>query len=373
VRVNFVNPDTFELWDYRNYDTQGIGGSETAVCELAKGLAERGHEVTVYGPIPEDCEPEWNGTVWRDKATLDSAQDALWILCRCPEVAKGGLTGQVWVQCQDQDYPGRWADEGAYDRVIALCESHANYLRQYPFGPRVCVSSNAVRLDLLAEVEASEPIIRDTAKCVWTSSPDRGLVQYLLPLWRRIHEFAPEAELHVYYGFDNIDNMIRKTPDDPRIAGAVALRDQAFKWFEKLEPFGVRWHGRQPQRALYRELLSAGLWTHPSEFAETSCINCMEAQCCGAVPVTFPTWAIAENVRHGVFIGGPCMGDSLTLAEFAQAVAGLVNNPDAQRTIRQEMVPEARARCGWEHIVDQYEAWMRGDDAVSPQKVVWPV
>lgn len=370
-RVTFVSPDTFELWDYRNYDTQGIGGSETAVCELAWRLAERGYDVTVYGPIPEDCDPHWRGTVWRDKADLDPSDEATWVLCRCPEVAKRELNGPVWVQCQDQDYPGRWASADAYERVIALCEAHANYLRQYPFGERVCVSSNAVRLDLLRKVEASGPIVRDAAKCVYTSSPDRGLMQFLLPMWRRIKDFAPGAELHVYYGFDNIENMIRKNADDPRIAGAIEMRDKAFAWFEKLAPYGVHWHGRIPQAELYRELLSAGLWTHPSEFAETSCINCMEAQCAGAVPVTFPTWAVGENVRHGLFVSGPGMADSLTQAEFCQAVAGLVNSPDAQAAIRHEMIPEARARCGWERIVDQYEAWLAGKIAESPQKAVW--
>jgi glycosyltransferase involved in cell wall biosynthesis len=372
MKLNFLSPVTFEPWDYRNYDTQGIGGSETAICELAWRLAARGHEIKVYAPVPEDCTQEWRGTHWFGREDYDPQEQAVWVLCRCPEAAARNLAGEVWVQCQDQDYPGRWVETAQYDRVLALCEAHVHYLSRYPFlQGHIWQSSNAVRTELLTEVEAEGLPERNPNKCIWTSSPDRGLIQYLLPNWRRIREFAPTAEMHVYYGFNNIDNMIRNNPEDPRITSAVRMRSTAMRLFEELAPHGVVWHGRLSQRELYRELLTAGVWTQFSEFAETSCINCMEAQCAGAIPVTYPTWAVAENVRHGFMVGGTGMGDPLTQAELVQVVAGLVNTPELQETIRAEMMPEARARCGWDHVVDQYEAWLKGDDAPSPQQVVW--
>jgi len=45
--ANFGAPH-FEKWDGESYK-QGIGGSETAVCEMSKQFAKAGYKVTVYG------------------------------------------------------------------------------------------------------------------------------------------------------------------------------------------------------------------------------------------------------------------------------------------------------------------------------------
>jgi hypothetical protein len=97
----------------------------------------------------------------------------------------------------------------------------------------------------------------------------------------------------------------------------------------------------------------------------------MEAQCGGAIPVTFPFWAVGENVRHGCFMSGPSMTNEFTRAEGVQYVARLVNDPELQERIRVPMMAEARRRCSWEHVADQWERVAAGVAAPSPQAVVW--
>ena len=208
-RIRFLAPLHFEKWDYTSLDN-GIGGSETNIIELSWRFARRGYDVKVYAPISENCTNNWRNTTWLPIEECDPSEEAIWIIARTTQPLEDtDFNGEVWIQLQDvdvaEDSKTAWAEKrvNKIDKVIALCKTHADFLASnYPqLKDKICVSSNGVRVDLFKEIEKNKNIIRNPKKLIYASSPDRGLVQAILPLWHKIIERVPDAELHIFYGF----------------------------------------------------------------------------------------------------------------------------------------------------------------------------
>lgn len=357
MRIYFYSPVAFEPWDWRNSVEKGIGGSETSHVEMAWRLARRGHEVKTYAPVPDDCPGEWRGTTWEPLANADFSQPGVWVLYRCPSTVdefmlRSPKTHPVWLLFQDWTYPDLTpARIARCQRLITLCQSHGRDLRRaYPTGAdRIWITSNGLKLDLLedVELEAAHADTRDPHKIMFASSPDRGLLHVLRSV-ERAREYVPTLHVHAFYGYDNLDKLLERMAGTHQFA-----RDKADVLRYADQPW-VHLRGRVDQRTLYREWLSSGLWVYQTNFNETSCITCMEAQACGAVPVFNPVYALGENVRHGIAIEGDAWNDPLTKARFAVEIAR-ASDPAFQQAIRPGMMADARVRYDWENFVTQWE------------------
>jgi glycosyltransferase involved in cell wall biosynthesis len=361
MKFIFYSPVAFEPWDWRSSVEQGIGGSETSHVEMAWRLAKRGHEVKTYAPIPADCPGEWRGTTWQPIEAANFAEDGLWILYRCPEVVDRFLwpwrPARLWLVMQDWDYPEAFTPQRIerLERIVPLCQSHASWLsrqhRDPAFDARLWITSNGLKPELIKEVEDEAtlaPIARNPKRIMYASSPDRGLLP-LLHSFHRAVEVVDDLELHVFYGFNNLDKLIaRQGPESPFARQKAQILKLA------AHP-NITLHGRVSQNQLYREWLKTGLWVYQTNFWETSCITCMEAQALGGVPIYNPIWALGENVHHGLMIRGNATDDPLVGARFAYGIVRLATDPDLQTRIRDAMMPDARARFSWENFVDQWE------------------
>lgn len=352
--VYLYAPNSFEPWDHRNPDDPGIGGSETAVVELSRRLAARGHDVTVYATVRDDTDDD--GPVrWRPLEDANPRRPGLWIICRSPkslDLFERRSDQQIWLQCQDTIYTeatggGNITEARAakLDHVLALCTEHARYIASvYPFlADKIVRSSNGIKTDAMESLHVPT---RDPYRLIWASSPDRGL-ESTLKVFNRAREFEPRLSLHVCYGWDNIDKLIAQHGEH----GPWAREKR--KILDLCGP-GVVLRGRLGQRALWREYLQAGLWVYCTAFTETSCITCMEAQALGAIPIYTPIWALTENVGHGISIEGQ-NSDALVQARYVAAILRLVRDPRLAEHIRTEMMPWALQRFDWDHVVDQYE------------------
>lgn len=361
--IHLYSPIHFETWDWTAAD-RGIGGSETHHIELAWRLARRGYQVVSYCPLPPDSAHEHDGVRWLPLAEADFTQPGVWVIYRSPETlekfAEEHPHQQVWFVAQDEWYPS-WQERHSriVDKFIALCatQGRACARRQPLLAERLVSCGNGLRVDLLRKIER-EGIVRIPTKLIYASSPDRGL-KGLLTIFTRAREFVPALELHVCYGFDNIDKLIALNPK-------FSFYRRVKADIERLlgQP-GVTWHGRVSQADLYRHWLSAGLWCYPTNFTETSCITCMEAQAMGAIPITHPLWALAENVHHGVFIEGDAYGDPLVRARYAAWIVRLASDPALQDQIRRDMMDWARVQFNWERIVDMWDLWLQGIEPLS--------
>lgn len=384
MRIVFISTPTFEAWDFQNPDTQGIGGSETSHIEMARRLAERGHDVDSFAPVPWKEETRGGpgrpgGELWHPFETLNPKSDLLRdadvvIVYRAPCLADFISHPNMWLVCQDVDYQldgNELTDDRAvkFSRIVALCKTQAQYLGYaHPIvKDRVCVSSNGIKAEYIRELVAvtsnelgtgGTALERNPHRLMYASSPDRGL-EYLLKIFSRAREVVSDLELHVFYGFNNMDKvavMDNKT--------GKAARDIKASILKAMEQAGVIHHGRLPQKQLLEEWFKSGIWCHASNFTETSCITSMDAQACGAIPITQPTWAVAENVKHGVFIDGD-VRHSLIQARYSLELVKLALDAERQETIRREMMPWALNEFHWDKWVDQWEEWATARKAVA--------
>jgi glycosyltransferase involved in cell wall biosynthesis len=292
--VIFTGP-AFEQWTPETIEQTGIGGSETMAWEMARGLARLGHRVRHYGWCSPEQEKRYEGVYWLDSARYrDIKCDAL-IVSRYADGVQcvGGTKARARLLWVHDCYAGNMTPEhaGRYDRVLCLSEWHKqNVLLAHPFidPERIVVTRNGIDLGMFDGVEnlgddALALTPRNPLRAVYSSSPDRGL-QTALELWPLIRAEVPEAELHVFYGFDGLRKV------QPALADA--LEAQA-----KVTP-GVVLHGRVPPRELAREFMRSGVWFYPTWFSETSCITAMQAQAAGLYVVTSPIAALNEAVLY---------------------------------------------------------------------------
>lgn len=361
--IHLVSPiDDFGPWGPTSPDDPGIGGSETMHCEMAWRLAARGHHVISYAPLRENT-PRWHrGVEWRHSHDADTTAPGLWILVRdaswldrfVPQANQ-----RVWCVFQDCDIRTAWPESWypAVTRIIGLCTAHCVYLRaRHPlFAEKIVQSRNGLRGDLVDKtlflpLRSDRPFpARNPHRLMFASSPDRGL-RGLLRLFSLIRFLVPDAELHVFYGWDNIDYLPSK--------GIQWQKQQLLKLAH--QP-GVLLRGRMGQPRLYQEWVQSGLMVAPTNFLETGHITLLEAQALGAIPIVNPVWATGEYLLAGYGIEGDAEQDDVTLRRYAMTAVHLMQHPEIQDAMRASMMSEARKRFDWEGVVDQYEEWFLED------------
>lgn len=394
MRFVFISERTFEPWDWTNPERVGIGGSETSHIEMAQRLARRGHDVMSYGPleldpamdmarvagfaIPADSFMDPAGVEWRPierfLAVTGRAHvpGLVYVIYRAPHLVDLLPAGSIaWLICQDTDYtrPDNMLDVSRADRftrIVCLCEAQASAMRRRlaslsGSGDNIVVSSNGIKSEIIEQLEKDWPLAttRNPRRLIYASSPDRGL-ENLLPIFERVREIVPDAELHVCYGFNNIEKVIDRIDRGGFATNPVA--ENRARLLSEMERLGVVHYGRLGQTELLGHWLRSAVWCHPSNFTETSCITCMDAQACGAIPVTSPIWAIAENVEHGIFIEGDVRSEAIR-ARYVHAVAELLLNEHLQAKHRGIMMPWAREWFTWERFVTQWDEWAAIDTA----------
>lgn len=299
--VIWVGP-AFEPWDPTTLNTKGIGGSETAVIEMGRELTKLGCKVVVYG----DCEKTagiYDDVEYRHYATFTGEDCDVFISSRVPAVMQyadriKARLKLLWVHDIHCGPPtpdmSKWLL--CFDRILCLSKWHRDYfLSVYPaVAPEtVLVTRNGINLSRFA----SEPV-KQGNRLIYSSSPNRGL-DALLQMFPLIREQVPDAELHVYYGFDTWEKFAKMRNDQTELADIQRYKDLLMAAQAK---GGVAWHGRVPQSELAQAFLASKVWAYPTTFPETSCITAMEAQAAGCVPVTSKFAALAETVKHGILI-----------------------------------------------------------------------
>lgn len=338
----------WEKWHPMDAVTRGLGGSETAACQLAAELAELGYVVTLYGWCDEGAVRQ---VLVRDWRTFDPTVPRQAVICsRLPEAFDRPINARTRILwAHDTDFSDRLTPERAeqIDHVLSLSRWHRrNLATLYPFlnGKHV-----TVRNGIVPAFFAGEPPERER-RVLYTSSPDRGL-DVLLELWPQIVERVPDAELlHCYASvYDRVASQ------NPTIA---AFRDRIRKLSE--QP-GVRAIGSQPQQRLAELMRTTLVWVHPSystpsggKFYETSCIGAMEAQAAGCRVVAGGWGALAETVKTGALLRGDPT-DAAWRARFVEeVVAGLTD--EGVQQLAQTDGPAAVADMGWDGVARQVAA-----------------
>ena len=278
------------------------------MIEIAKRFARDGWTVDVYNEA-ERFEGLYEGVGYWDLRRFTPGEKAdVFVSWRQPSLHDFSVEAKqrvLW--CHDLNY-GPDAAEGfhnpRWDEILGVSSWHAKMLGRY-YGssllhdvidmeyPHLGFVPNGIDLSRFTERPEKVPY-----RCVYASSPDRGL-DTLLNMWPQILASEPEAELHVAYGWETTDKMIAQGRDDlARFKDAMVRKIEATP--------NVVWRGRLPQDQLAQLYGESVAWTYPTDFLEVSCISAMEAMAGGCIPVTTSCGALPETVGNaGFLVPGP--------------------------------------------------------------------
>jgi glycosyltransferase involved in cell wall biosynthesis len=305
--VFYVLPDAGHPWDSEHTE-EGVGGSEIAVINLSRELANARQKVTVFNR----CHTPgiYEGVQWESIDKFDEYEKTneidILIVSRWPEFRFVNPKTQVYYWAHDLNYyeritPANWQ---YFDKFLVLSRYHYRFFSDaYPWIPkdRFEILPNGLNLKRF-----EQKIRRNPKKLIYSSNPDRGLV-VLFDIFEELHKWDPELELHVFgYYPDNI----RKHPSYWR------------------EVPGVIYRGYHNQDALAREYMSSKLWLYPCTWLETFCITALEAQAAGTPSVVSEWGPLRDRVGNaGIVIDG-FNKDEDHKQRFIEAIKKLLTDED---------------------------------------------
>jgi glycosyltransferase involved in cell wall biosynthesis len=305
--VTFYAGQSWEPWSATSLKDGGIGGSETALVQVATRMASDGWLVKVYS----GAEPGLlGGVLYRPFSAWDPTEQVdLLVVSRMPHVFDNPVGAkQTALWCHDHSYdtltPAR-AEK--IDHIVVLSEwQYDRFARLYPWAEdRLTIIRNGISLRDWFGTDnypmASRAFKARKPRLVYSSSADRGL-DVLLDLWPRIREQVPKAELHAFYGFETLDRVAQVNPQLAAYKAALLSKVQELGG----EDGGIFLRGRVGQAVLADEMQQARVLAYPTAFLETSCITAMEARAAGLAIVTSDLGALTETVgEHGHLIAWP--------------------------------------------------------------------
>lgn len=328
---------------------KGIGGSEEAVIQLSKELANKGWKVTVYASPGADRGLH-DGVDYKDWYELNAKDEfnvlILWRAIGFVDLNPKSKFTMLWLH----DVPNNndFTKERLFkiDKIAVLSEYHKSLLRM--------VDKGQVKPIPDSQVFVTANGIPDMDKFAWNgkensiayvSSPDRGLV-YLLKNWKAIHTAVPDSELNIYYGFNTFDILHKNNPAMQKWKeGVMALMDQP----------GIKYHGRVSHTKLHEELSKSDIWAYPTDFQEISCISAMKAEALGAIPVVTNYAALKETIKNGYKIDVNIKTED-GQKEYVEALVKIMKDSQGKLDKRKTMIPFARDYFKWSKVANDWDA-----------------
>jgi len=342
----------FEEWTPKSTKT-GLGGSEEAVVYLSKELKKFGWKVTVYAN-PGPNYGDYDGVEylqWYDLNPKDVFNVLiLWRAIGFADFKPKSKFTMVWLH----DIPNNpdFTDErvSQVNKIATLSEYHKGLLRIFKDGKfeKMPEQKTFLTANGITELRASKKAKRDPYRMIYSSSPDRGLV-YLLKMWPEIIKKVPQANLHVYYGFEVFDRIY---PDNP---GKQKWKNMML---DMLKQEGITYHGRVGHKELHRAMAESAIWAYPTDFDEISCITAMKCQALGTIPVVINRAALKETVRNGVKIDAD-IATKEGQAEFMKQLVKMLKDHKLQEEIRPEMMKWAREYFTWDKVAENWDREFR--------------
>lgn len=346
----------WESWSPKNVNEGGIGGSETCAVYVARDFARKGWKSFVYGNCA-DREGNYDGVQYihheKIRPFLQNKID-LFVSSR-----RHGIFGEpinadkkvLWVH-------DIWADANplsdihidSIDKVFVLSPWHKKFfLGHHTRVPeeKVHVTRNGIDLGRF-----SDKVRKSPGRMIYSSCPSRGL-ETMLDIMPRIRKEVPDAELHVFYGFDVWEKLAkaRGNPDELKSVERVKAR---------LSEPGIIFRGRIGQEQLSREFQKAELWPYPTWFSETFCITAVEAMAAGTPVVTTNIAALDTTVGDtGICVDVEKAGGNTSTPAFRERFAEECVRMLNDRKQWEEYSKRGLERCrafSWEGIAEEWMA-----------------
>ncbi len=280
-------PQTAYEFDEELYKTKGMGGSETALIEMAKWIKKlTGRPVKVFNMRSNSLTSE-SGVEYISTNHVNeyfaSKEPALHIAWR-HNVKITNAPTYLW--SHDLATPTVESVHN-FDKILCLTPFHRDYCNATQGVPldKIIVTRNGID----PEKFKLPKVPKNPNKFVWASSPDRGLDKAIRIL-DIVREKYPNIELHIYYGIENLFKY-----------GLADLGNAIKKMIDE-RPW-IKYHGFTEQKKMAKECLDAAMWVHPSTFIETFMITALEMICLGVYPVIRRHGAIKDTLAQAEIDG----------------------------------------------------------------------
>ena len=310
------------------YEEKGMGGSETALIEMARWLKKKtGRRVIVFNTRSEDLVAP-SGVEYISNAKLNE-----YMAKNLPRIHIAWrhniklTNAKTYLWCHDLFTPNV-ENVMNFDKIMCLTEFHKNYIMGKQGVPEE--KTYVTRNGLNPEKFAFKRPEKNPNKLVWLSSPDRGLKRCMLVL-DRVREKYPNIELHVYYGTDNLEKY-----------GLKALADELHSMMS--ERSWVKYHGFTEQKKMAREIADAVIWPHTHNFIESFCITALETMELGIYPVTRALGALVNVLDE------PSKKGMATLLQFKSATMDHHLITEEEIEGYQKAIEQALETKAWEKI-----------------------
>jgi glycosyltransferase involved in cell wall biosynthesis len=344
-------PFHVEDWAPPSVD-KGIGGSEEAVIYLSKELVKLGYQVTVFNRCGE-MEGEYEGVVYKSVEKIDLQDNfnvfifhRYWLQPMMMKV-KARKTA-IWMHDNPQLFPPVESSQQtefleSFDKLFMLSKYHKSMLPEWIPEEKIFLTRNGINLQDFKV----DGIQRNQKRLIYISDYTRG-IENLLTQWEEVLKEVPDAELHIFYGWQLIDALVQS----PLIEKFPELKNKKEQLLPLMQQTNVYEQGRIGHKQLVKELLKSGIYVYPCHFEEVFCISCVKAQACGCIPVVTAFAALDETVYSGIKIPGSA-GDEATNKAFCKAVRDLLKNTEKQEHLRQETLA-FKDSFGWDKVAQQW-------------------
>ena len=335
---------------------RGVTGSEQTMLYLARAQAQRGHSVVMY--LPTDKPGYEHGVEildvrasWPRLRRIDGADVVISWLSADPLRFAGPKALKIH-SLQINDWMLCGADYHKHVDVFVACsQAHKEHLLRegghppldYPFE----VIPNGTDI-----ARFSTSLQRKPRRCVYLSSPDRGL-HWLIAMWPEIRFAYPDAELHIYYEVQKwLDGAILLTSEIGNRARYVINHIQGIA-----KHAGVM-HGAVPPENLAHGLASCDVMLYPADtirFTEGFGVAVLEACAAGVVPIITDADALGEVYQKSGAIIIPRGPDRRWTDRFLDTVLTVFKDRDALEALR-PFVRNFAAQYDWSHVADLWDA-----------------
>jgi glycosyltransferase involved in cell wall biosynthesis len=153
---------------------------------------------------------------------------------------------------------------------------------------KIYVSTNGINSDDFVDLVSN----KKPHRIIYASSYNRGL-ETILKQWPDIRKEIPDAELHIYYGWEVFDQFVNQ--------GLIQEDGWKSRMVELMRQDGVKEHGRIGHKELLKEYCKAAIFAYPCTYAgEINCIAFTKAVACGCYPVTNDYAVMEERNKFGL-------------------------------------------------------------------------
>lgn len=332
---------SFEEWTPESLK-KGLGGSETAIIKLTEEWKKDGN-VCVIGN-PGAIEGDYNGVEYQNYFRLNRKDvfDNL-IIWRAPwELDYKWKANKIFLDLHDIPNPMEFTKEriDAVTKIMVKSKYHRNLIPHVP-DEKIAIIPNGVDENFIKLNTGKH----EKYKIIYASSYDRGLYWMLHWGWPIIKKELPEAELHIYYGWNLFDAVHRNNPE--RMAWKAEM-------VHMMSQKGVFEHGRVGQEELVKAKASSTIHYFASDFEEIDCISVRESALVGCVPVTTDYAALREK-PYGVKVkGDPRLRETQEAA--AKEIVRLIKTGEVEKY--RDLCIEGAKKETWKEIAKKWQKVM---------------